>query len=195
MIASFLALLAAAQAPAIVRTPPPVFNPRPKSEVRTYQEDAGGWAIAIDDTLSGGCFAVRAFDEGTVVRVGINPKDNNFYIVVGNPKWRSLEVGKSYSIRWQFDSELPWDGTAHGFQFSSGGDHYLFQTFSDTEFFKEFVAKTRMTIYWETKRIATVSLDGTGQAVQATVQCQKREFNTQDPFAAAPETDDPFAKK
>src|SRR5262249_49908075 len=74
----------------------------------------GNWELRIDKTVDFGCFMTASFTRGTAFRIGIDQKNLNGYVLFGNTAWKSLEVGKTYEVAFQFDTESPWKGIASG---------------------------------------------------------------------------------
>src|SRR5262245_43090447 len=75
-----------------------------------HWKSVGSWEVYVDKSLNFGCFLIAAYTRGTVVRIGLDQKNLNGYVMIGNEAWRSLQVGKQYELRLQFDSEGPWRG-------------------------------------------------------------------------------------
>ena len=50
-------------------------------------------------------------------KIGLNPKYNSGYLMLGNADWASLEEGQKYKAVIQFDVLTPWDAEATGFRF------------------------------------------------------------------------------
>jgi hypothetical protein len=65
---------------------------------------AGEWQVRIDATLGSGCFMITSYQDGSILRVGLDPMHKISYLWLGNPKWQSLKVGQSYMVDVAFDS-------------------------------------------------------------------------------------------
>ena len=159
------------------------------------------WAIRIDRTLNFGCFLVTQFDGGTVFRLGVNrTEQNRGYVILGNSKWKSLEVGKRYQISLKFDNLAPWSTNAH--VINVGTSSFLFIPFSDTKFIQEFAVSHRVVVSYDFSIVTTLPLNGTAAATAELAKCQKamdelapRSPNNgpgRDPFARPGGDRDPF---
>lgn len=171
-------------------------------------KNVGNWEISIDKTIGNGCYALASWVGGTVLRIGLNPQKNNFYTLIGNDAWTSLEDGKTYDIAIQFDSRPRWDVKANGLKLGSGGTVYLHAQSTKFEFIDEFMKANRLKLSYGGKEIDVLKLNGSSRAFQEVRACQKaadaRVAPGTDPFATGnaapgsgkkttPGNDDPFA--
>lgn len=160
-----------------------------------------GWIIGVDASLGNSCFAVTTFEDGTAVRFGYDSTSGNqpFYILFGNQKWRSLEVGKDYDLVIRLDNEAPWDAPARGVTLGDGEMVFLAVGTSESEFLQEITRKHGIVIEYEGREIASLSLHGSYKATIAMSQCQLETgggaTDADDPFSEKPKSrgDDPFA--
>jgi len=167
-----------------------------------YWDRVKGWDVRVDTTLGNGCFAATIYEEGTAIRIGINPKNDNGYILLGNEKWKSLDVGKDYNIKLKFDDEPPWEGSARGVEFGGAGITFLWIDFDNIDLFTEFMRKNVLQVFYNKKKVATLNLAGSYAASVAVAECQKAmeavtpmPSNEKDPFASdAGYKADPFAR-
>ena len=164
----------------------------------------GSWEVRVDTTLGNGCFAMASYKGGVFFRIGFNASEKEFggYMLFGNPDWSSLEVGKEYSLTYKFDNEAPWKGDAFAFKFSEEDKiTFLWQDFSDTNLFKEYMRKNKLRIDYNSKQIELLQLKGSYGAFEEVIKCQKVMNNTKrksngpkDPFAKQSNArNDPFA--
>lgn len=160
----------------------------------------GDWLIAVDQTLANSCFALNEYDDGTVLRIGLDMSadDDRWYIMFGNDRWASIEDGGEYEVALQFDREAEWTAGATGV--NMGGDvNFLYVFGSDLDFFDEFVRKNALTLFYDGESIAKLSLAGSARATGAMLDCQDEQLSEPpaDPFAGKKKksrTDaDPFA--
>ena len=77
----------------------------------------GNWEIRVDTSLNHGCFMVAVSTRGTIFLIGLNPKYNSGYFILGDADWASLEEGKKYKAVIRVDYLTPWDAEATGFGF------------------------------------------------------------------------------
>jgi hypothetical protein len=158
----------------------------------------GDWQVRVDKTLNFGCFMAAASVRGTVVRIGLDQKRLNGYILVGNDDWRSLEVNKDYELVLQFDGNPPWRGKATAIQMGQGAA-YLYLPFSKSQVMLELAKKQVLSIWYESKQVAALRLTGSFAATQELVACQRAVEAARsgtkpaDPFAGGTERRDPFA--
>lgn len=158
----------------------------------------GLWDVRVDQSLGNGCFLVLDFDNGTIFRLGFNPLNDNAYIMIGNIDWRSIEHGKEYNIKIQFDDALPWTGTATGTEMSADLT-MLLQVVDETEFLLEFMRKNILAVYYQGNVITRISLRGSYAAGTELLNCQTkfRDYDkrnkTTDPFSSQSKKKDPFS--
>jgi hypothetical protein len=161
----------------------------------------GEWDVRVDKTLDYGCFMITGYSRGTILRIGMNNKQKNGYLLLANDAWRSVEVGKEYKLRLQFDDENPWVGTFTGI--SLGTTTSLLTSFSNTQVWREFAAKHKLSVQYKQSAVTSLPLTGTFAAMRSLITCQDKineAVNNQpaqrtDPFAngtARPISSDPF---
>ncbi len=147
----------------------------------------GHWSIAVDPTLNNSCFALNEYDDGTVLRIGLDLSDEGiWYIMFGNDRWQSIEAGSDYDVSLKFDREAEWNAIASGIDMG-GGINFLYVFGSDVNFFDEFVRKNTLKLFYDGSTIAQLSLSGSARAINAMLECQEAQD-------AAPPAD-PFAGK
>jgi hypothetical protein len=150
------------------------------------------WEVRVDTTLMNGCFAMTAYDEGTIVRIGINPASHQGYIMFGNDKWESLESGKDYKIKLKFDDELPWEGSARAREFGKERFIFLWVDFTDANLYMEFMRKNLLQIFYNKKKVTALNLSGSAAALSEVIECQKA-MNAVTPTPSNKNEKDPFA--
>ena len=154
----------------------------------------GDWQIAIDDSLGSGCFMVASYQDGTAVRFGIDSLHRVSYIMIGNPAWRSIQLGQKYGIDVSFDNGQPkkWISEAIG----GGKATFLLLPFTNYEVWNA-IARANVVIFsYHRKRMTELPLTGTEAAVASVFECQKQSGwlpGQADPFAPRNNAD-PFAK-
>ena len=99
----------------------------------------------------------------TVMRVGINNTNKNGYVLIADPTWRSLEVGKQYDLKFEFNGEPPWNGTFRAIKM--GEATFLTVSFSDSNFLRDFGARQNLTVYYNGNVVTILPL--TGSSVRA----------------------------
>lgn len=148
----------------------------------------GGWDIRVDQSVGNGCFAMQTYEDGTVVRIGVDVSQQRVYLLFLNDAWKSLELGKIYPVRVVFDGASSYNGNMKGHRLA-GGAIVLAHTNLSTEFVKDFMQRNGMRIYYQGNSIANLSLRNTYAAIAEVLNCQK-EFG----FGSGSSRDsDPFS--
>ncbi len=160
-------------------------------------KQVGQWQIRIDRTLNYGCFMIGAYVGGTVLRFGFDRQQQNGYLMLGDDAWTSLEEGKDYNIRVQFDSDSPWDGTARAIRLGTAAV-VLQLPFSDSNMITEISRKQLMRVYYNGRPVAQLALTGSYAATRELINCQvavedARKGTTAPTSNNAPTSNDPFA--
>ena len=176
------------------------------AEDGVFWKKVGDWEISIDTTIDDGCYAVAVWNGGTVLRIGLNPQEDNFYMLIGNDKWASLQHDQPYDIEIQFGSRAPWEVSATGLQFNPGETVYLHAQSTKTEFIREFQKALNMKVSYQGSEIDNLKLTGSRRAWDEVVRCQavadeRGASNVDDPFAGSSsrgtstgrKSEDPFA--
>ncbi|MDJ0628390.1 MAG: hypothetical protein QNJ44_09040 [Rhodobacter sp.] len=200
------AAMLGAQTAFAVATALTLVAPMAQAEDATFWKNVGDWEISIDPTISDGCYAVATWNGGTVLRIGRNPQEDNFYFLIGNDKWASLQPDEPYDIEIQFGSRAPWDVSANGLQFNPGETVYLHAQSTKMDFIREFQRALSMKISYNDNEIDNLKLTGSRRAWDEVENCQRQVAargpgSASDPFATGGSgsgkskraTDDPFA--
>ena len=82
--------------------------------------DVGGWEIRVDASVGNGCFALQEYEDGSIVRIGVDIDNKRLYLFFGNNGWKSLEQGKIYPVRVVFDGVSAYNGEMNGHRLSAG---------------------------------------------------------------------------
>lgn len=163
----------------------PVSSQRRDVEKETTEwGEVAGWMVRVDHTLEDSCFAMRVYEDETVLRIGINSADSKYYFLIANHHWESLRDGQTYPINIQFDDEDVWDAPAYGVII--GGSVALWINFSNVDFWGEFGVAKAVKLSRNQKLIGKYLLDGSYKAVEMVVACQKKSHQgrpIRDPFA------------
>jgi hypothetical protein len=141
----------------------------------------GDWDVSIDPTIDNGCYALASWNGGTVLRIGRNPQLDNFYFLIGNPAWSSLQPDRSYDLAIQFGNRPVWDVSANGLQFSEGEEVYLHAQSDKMDFIREFQKALNMKISFEGAEIDNLKLTGSSRAWTEVEKCQEEMNNRPDP--------------
>lgn len=147
---------------------------------------AAGWSIGYSEAL-GGCLAAATFGDGTTIWFGLSAVRGNAYLAFTNPKWRSINAGDQYDLRLQAHGQRQghgrWGGTFVGFE--RGEARGLFQSGLRDNFVADLSNAGAITVEFEGRPIAKLSLVGSTDALDAVLGCQK-EFSVEKAKAAGP---------
>jgi hypothetical protein len=150
---------------------------------------SGNWRIKVDQSLNNGCFMIGSYQQGEILRVGVDKVHDQGYIMLTNSAWRSLEVGMKYKLTFKFDDEPGWGGTFTAVKLDT--TVALVNYFTKSEFLKDLASKQVLAIYFGEKPVATLPLTGTFAAVQSLAQCQAKVNELT--ASRSPSRSDPFA--
>lgn len=129
-----------------------------------------GWSIGYSGS-AGGCLAAASYGDGTTVWFGFTGSANDAYLAFTNPRWRSIEPGQSYDIHMRANGGGNWRGPFAGFDHD--GAHGLFETGLKDKFVVDLAQAGGLTVDWQGRTIATLSLVGSSDALAAVLGCQK----------------------
>lgn len=151
--------------------------------------EVGGWSIRVDRSVGDGCYAHQQYTDDSHLRIGFDMKKKTIYFMITNPAWRSIEVGKIYSMQLIFDGQYKYNGEFVGIKM---GD-YVWLDHSDVsgEFAKDFMQRSNLRVFYQGARIASLSLANTYAAVAEVMNCQ-REVGGATGGGAQPPAVDPF---
>lgn len=148
--------------------------------------EIGDWDIEVDTTISNGCYAVAEWQSGTIVRIGINPETDFYYVLIGNPRWAPIAPEREYALSVQFDSRPAWDVTATGLQFNPGELVYYYAQTQQFDFIEEFMRLNRMKISAGPRTLDTLVLRGSRAAFEGVMKCQDEMARLPPPPPAPP---------
>jgi len=151
-----------------------------------FWKTVGDWEISIDTTIGNGCYALASWKGGAVLRIGLNPAEDNFYMLLGNDNWASLEPEQSYDIEIKFGNKPAWEVAARGLQFNPGETVYLHAQSTKFDFIEEFMRQSKMVVTYNGNEIENLSLRGSSRAFKSVIACQEE-------VDAGALVDDPFA--
>jgi hypothetical protein len=141
---------------------------------------------------------LASWTQGDIVRIGIANERRNGYLVIGNQKWRSLEEGKNYKLKFQFDAETPWTAGSAAIKLGPGATALLV-VFSDVRFFQEFASKNTLVVSYDDTIVTRLPLTRSLAAMRSVAQCQDKVdlvvAGQTDPFSKRDTQSDPFSKR
>lgn len=135
-----------------------------------------GWSIGYSSS-AGGCLAAAGYGDGTTVWFGFTGSANDAYLAFTNPRWRSIEPGQRYDVHLRADGGGNWRGSFAGFDHD--GTHGLFETGLKDKFVEDLAGAGGLTVEWQGRTIASLSLVGSSDALAAVLGCQKDAGVTQ----------------
>ena len=147
----------------------------------------GDWDIRVDDLVANGCFMSAEYATGLYIRVGIDNSDHSDYIWVSHPDWsRALTVGRRYTMEFQFDDNEP--HVVNGIARSMGADDVVlefdFYPSDGNKPLQSFAASQHLTLTYQGKEAASVTLRDADDAAKAVVQCSSGPDTPTSPFNA-----------
>lgn len=130
----------------------------------------GGWDILIDNSLGSGCLIQAEYNDGSVVRFGIDKTRGGGYVTAFNSAWGDIEDGASYPIEFDLDGQR-YEGEATGIYLNGvpGADI----NFDNEDFFLDIANKRAMTLYNTEGMVMEISLEGTQVGLGGVLECQE----------------------
>ena len=162
-------VLAVLVAAGVAATPAAASPAPPKLTVDKSFGKVAGWSIGYSESL-GGCLAAASYGDGTTLWFGFGGARGSSYLAVTNAKWRSLEVGGQYELQILAGREK-WRGIFTGFE--RGDAHGLYQSGPKERFVADLSDSGSITVIFQGKQIAVLSLVGSTEAFDAVMGCQK----------------------
>jgi hypothetical protein len=130
------------------------------------------WDVMIDPTLGNGCLIQSAFEDGSVVRIGLDATNNTGYVTAFNEAWGDIEEGKLYPISFDLDGQS-FEGEARGMYLEGvpGAD----VMFDNVDFFMSIAERQTMTMYHDGAEVLSIDLTGTMAGLAAVLECQEEQ--------------------
>ena len=130
------------------------------------------WEVLIDPSLGNGCLIQGEFQDGSLVRIGLDRNTGSGYVTVFNTAWGDIEDGATYPISFTLDGES-FDGEAKGLYLNDvpGADI----TFDNVDFFMSIAQRQTMTMFHDGNEVLSIDLTGTMAGLDAVVQCQDEQ--------------------
>ena len=131
------------------------------------------WAVLIDPTLGNGCLIQSEFDDGSVVRIGLDRTTGYGYVTAFNEAWGSIEEGALYPVAFTLDGE-EFSGEAKGLYLDGlpGADI----EFDSVDFFMSIAQRRTMTMFnVDGEEVLSIDLTGTMAGLEAVLECQDEQ--------------------
>lgn len=130
------------------------------------------WDVLIDPTLGNGCLIQSEFDDGSIVRIGLDATQGVGYVTAFNEAWGDIEAGKLYPVSFDLDNQT-FEGEARGIYLDGlpGADI----EFDSVDFFMSIAERTTMTMYYDGADVLSIDLTGTMAGLAAVLECQDEQ--------------------
>lgn len=130
------------------------------------------WDVLVDPTLGNGCLIQSEFEDGSVVRIGLDATNGTGYVTAFNDSWGDIEDGKLYPINFDLDGDV-FEGEARGMYLEGvpGAD----VVFENVDFFMSIAQRQTMTMYHDGAEVMSIDLTGTMEGLQAVLTCQDEQ--------------------
>jgi hypothetical protein len=138
----------------------------------TMWSDAGNWQIFVDPASGNGCLMQTELADNTRVRIGAVPIREGGFIAVLNKEWQDIDEGATAVLTLDFDGEI-FAGDAEAITNGEWRGGYAF--FNNPEFVEGIAKRRTLVVSGEGDREVTIDLTGTANAVNAVLDCQKKQ--------------------
>ena len=138
----------------------------------TKWSDSGNWEILVDPAVGNGCLMQSYLADDTLVRIGAVPSREGGFIAVMNKAWQDIEEGATAVLNFDFDGDL-FAGDAEAIIEGEMRGGYAF--FNNPEFVQGISKWKTLVVSGAGDREVTIDLTGTMVAVNATLDCQKKQ--------------------
>tara|TARA_R110002124_G_scaffold214251_4_gene380313 strand:+ start:493 stop:987 length:495 start_codon:yes stop_codon:yes gene_type:complete len=130
------------------------------------------WDVLIDPSLGNGCLIQSEFEDGSLVRIGLDRTTGSGYVTVFNTAWGDIEEGGRYAIDFTLDGD-PYTGEAKGIYLNDvpGADI----EFDNVDFFMSIAQRQTMTMYNDGLEVLSIDLTGTMAGLDAVLSCQDEQ--------------------
>ncbi|MEZ5829948.1 MAG: hypothetical protein R3D05_02065 [Dongiaceae bacterium] len=133
--------------------------------------EVGAWPVIVDRTLGNGCFTYMTYDTGTMLRVGFTRLTSQGYMLIANNAWSSVEIGRRYDVTLKFGKAPPWNDEATAINLN--GTISLWMSFSNVDVIVDFMQEEDVAIWYNGRRVDSVSLNGGYAAFSEVLRCQE----------------------
>ncbi len=128
-----------------------------------------GWAIMVDPTVGNGCLMQSDFEDGSSVRIGLNPSGGNGYVAAFNAGWGDIADGTAYPVSFLLDEEK-YEAEANGMHM--GDTPGVVIPFDSEEFLADIIQRNTMTLMSGETEVMVIDLSGTDTAIEEVIACQ-----------------------
>jgi S1-C subfamily serine protease len=128
-----------------------------------------GWTIGFSQDI-GGCLAAAAYRDGTTVWLGFSGGRDTAYIAFTSPKWKAIEVDGGYDLQLVMRRHV-WNGKFYGLERKDEKGVYTNNVKS--AFLDDLAASGGFRLYLDRKLVSSFSLEGSRDALDRVIACQK----------------------
>lgn len=130
------------------------------------------WDVLIDPSLGNGCLIQSAFDDGSVVRIGLDRLTGFGYVTAFNDAWDGVAEGAVYPVQFTLDRER-FDGEATGIFLEDMPGVDI--EFDSVDFFLGIARRQTMTLFQGGQEVMSIDLTGTMRGLEAVLECQDEQ--------------------
>jgi hypothetical protein len=134
--------------------------------------EAGGFAVMVDPTLGNGCFLTSDFEDGSTVRIGLDPTVEKGYVATFNQAWGDIVDGQEYPVTFMLDDQQ-YDGTATGIHLSDVPGALIY--FDSADFLNDLGTRSTLSLSANGEEVMVIDLTGTDEALAMTLACQAEQ--------------------
>jgi hypothetical protein len=134
--------------------------------------EAGGFAVMVDPTLGNGCFLTSDFEDGSTVRIGLDPTVEKGYVATFNEAWGDIVDGQEYPVTFMLDDQQ-YDGTATGIHLSDVPGALIY--FDSADFLNDLGTRSTLSLSANGEEVMVIDLTGTDEALAMTLACQAEQ--------------------
>ena len=132
----------------------------------------GEWSVFVDPATGNGCYAQKAFEDGTLVQIGAEPARDGGFFAAYNADWDHIEADSAGTVKFDFGDAL-FAGDVVGRILNGLPGGYAF--FDNPDFVNEFAKRRSVKVSGESDRLVEIDLNGTKQAIDSVLACQKKQ--------------------
>jgi serine protease Do len=129
-----------------------------------------GWTMGASGNF-GGCWIKATYNDQTTVWMGYSGGDRDSYIAFTNPKWRSIEPGKSYSLTVGARGGGKWTASFMGVE--ADGVKGVFGGPLKDDFVNDMARASGISVFLGQQPVAQLTLTGSAAALTAALECHK----------------------
>ncbi|GJE59931.1 S1C family serine protease [Methylobacterium trifolii] len=129
-----------------------------------------GWSIGVNTALNG-CLAAATYQDGTTVWMGMDGGKDEAFVAFTNPRWKSIDVDRSYPLMLLTGRRGRWKGQFVGIERTS--ERGLYASGLKKRFVLDLAEAGSLGLVFENRTIAQLSMSGSGDALDAMFTCQK----------------------